>query len=131
MWRLLIALLLIGSAADSESSQATSLAPLAGRWKSTATPVKGEAPAVEPDILVETKGGTVMVTMGLQGSPMAATAFDGGRFLLLKRETAGKAAITIIIRPADAGRVRVEYFFEYPGRGSQNFYYSEIFARAK
>ena len=39
---------------------------------------------------------------------------------------------TIILRPAEAGRVRVEYFVDYPsGAKAHNYYYTELFARAK
>src|SRR5688572_975877 len=137
MMRLLVALMVIGSTLGSEAgSQGTPIDTLAGKWKSTVVPVKGEGPMVAPEMTVETKGGTVMVGMGANGSPVAATAFDGGKaagtFLILKMSMAANGLATVIVRPAEAGRVRVEYFIEYPsGSRNKNWYHSEVFARQK
>ncbi len=137
MLRLLIALMVIGSALGSDVGRQGrgSAGALTGKWKSTVVPEKGEAPNMEPELSVEVKGDTVTVTMGAKGSPVAATAFDGGKgagtFLMLKKSM-GAGMTTVIIRPAEAGRVRVEQFVEYPGGSrSKNFYYSEVFAKEK
>jgi hypothetical protein len=133
MIRLLRVLMAIGSAfvSDTGSQGTASLDALGGKWKSTLVPVKGEAPMIPPDMTIEEKGGTVTVAMGAKGSPVPAAAFDGGTFLMLKMSM-GAGMATVIIRPAETGRVRVEYFVEYPsGSRSKNFYYSEVFARQK
>ena len=132
MMRLLVALMVIGSALGSDAgSQGTgSIGALAGKWKSTVVPPKGEGPMIAPEMTIETKGNDVMVTMGAKGSPVTATNLGDG-FLILKMSMGGGMA-TIIVRPAEAGRVRVEYFVEYPsGSRSRNFYYAEVFARGK
>jgi hypothetical protein len=118
---------------DAQGLDARDPKRLDGRWASTVVPPKGEAPMIAAHLQVQASDDRVVVTIGDDPTARTATVYPASRtssHLIVQFVGPRGDKRMVILRPENDG-MRVEYFVEQPGRPTANYFYSELFARAK
>jgi hypothetical protein len=132
-WQFTVVLVLVLSGATVSGQGATT--NWIGRWTSTVTPGRGEAPAITAAFTVENRDGKLLVTLQEDREPYPASVFVRSKsesLLVVKPPSTARGTRMYIIRPTGLDRVQLELFFEYANaRQGDSFYYSEVFARVR
>ncbi len=110
-------------------------ATLTGKWISTVTPGPREAPMIAPTLTIEERDTRLFIVFEGERERYPATVFVASKtesLLVAKTPAARGGTRMIIVRPNGDARVSLELFYEYPdSRRLENFYYSEVFRKAR